>query len=323
MGAKTGIEWTDSTWNPFMGCSRVSEGCRHCYAERFARRLESKPNYAGLTQIVNGAAVWSGDLKEGSGDTWDAPFHWKKPRNIFVNSMSDLFHPKARLAGWISRVLAVVALAPRHRFQVLTKRPELMLEFFQQFYSAEEWAESLSTLRDEDDIPLFGENAECAIANAINGVLGDGHNVGWPMRNLWLGVSDEGNQHQRLDLLQQTPAAKRFVSFEPLIFDLGKVNLEHIDWVICGGESGPGARPMHTDWARSLRDQCVAAGVPFFFKQWGEWCDWDQLPEDTAQRLDANGETPTEGLLRVGKKAAEALLDGREWKEFPKTAASC
>ena len=296
MGSKTKIEWTDATWNPFIGCSRVSEGCRHCYAERIAGRL--------------------------------VPLHWRKPRRVFVNSMSDLFHENAP-DEWIDQAFAVMALCPQHTFQALTKRPKRMLD----------WVRKNSTggrifhLASQIDPKKYG---------AVSG--------SWPLPNVWLGVSVEHQEaaDARIPLLLQTPAAVRFISAEPL---LGRVDLhlpdqeayplkmrpvaiQRIHWVICGGESGPGARPMHPDWARSLRDQCRAANVPFFFKQWGEWLpegievgwkDVGRPPRNAEHLWIAEDGTQHTGLIgsndvrtwRVGKKAAGALLDGREWRQFP------
>ena len=387
MGAKTGIEWTDSTWNPFIGCSRVSEGCRHCYAERLAGRFSAKTDgvYAGTTKAVNGLQVWTGKINRAPEETLLKPLHWrplvegcrgleksgvlhdprlvcrdcvKRPRRIFVNSMSDLFHENVP-DTWIDQIFAVMALCPQHVFQVLTKRPERMLAYLQRFATGAEWASHLSELVDEDDIPLFGEDVECGIANTINGVLADGYNVGWPMKNVWLGVSVENQAaaFERVPLLLRTPAAMRFISAEPLLGPIklpyGSLNVgpgsslqrdqqgwceNGLDWVICGGESGPGARPMHPDWARSLRDQCVAAGVPFFFKQWGEYSPKNRredLPAHPTMVCEAKGDVllTIEGKIetldscggvgdhavmeRIGKKAAGALLDGREWKQFP------
>ena len=263
MGDHTGIEWTDATWNPIRGCSRVSEGCRHCYAERVAARF-SGPGlpYEGLAVMRDGEPRWTGKTQM----IWkhlEDPLRWRRPRRIFVNSMSDLFHEDLA-PDWIGRIFAIMAAAPQHTFQILTKRPRRMHGF------------------------VAGPSSDPKAAN-----------IGWPLPNVWLGVSAENQAtaDERIPLLLETPAAVRFVSAEPL---LGAIDLDvhgpELDWLIVGGESGPGARPMQPEWARSLRDQCVDAGVAFFFKQWGEH---DELG------------------LRVGKKRAGRLLDGREWNEFP------
>ena len=332
MGSKTKIEWTGATWNPFMGCSRVSEGCRHCYAERIAGRfggyLAKSSIYGELTQIVNGHPVWSGVVKQASAETRLAPLHWRKPRRVFVNSMSDLFHENAP-DEWIDQAFAVMALCPQHTFQALTKRSKRMLD----------WVRKNST---GGRIFHLASQIDPKKYRAVSG--------SWPLPNVWLGVSVEHQEaaDARIPLLLQTPAAVRFVSAEPL---LGRVDLhlpdqeayplkmrpvaiQRIHWVICGGESGPGARPMHPDWARSLRDQCRAANVPFFFKQWGEWLpegievgwkDVGRPPRNVEHLWIAEDGTQHTGLIgsndvrtwRVGKKAAGALLDGREWRQFP------
>jgi len=234
MAIGSDIEWTESTWNPVTGCTKVSPGCAHCYAERMARRLQmmGQPNYR------NGFAVTTHE------HVLPLPLGWKSPQMIFVNSMSDMLHPDVPLA-FIRRVFDVMRQARWHTFQVLTKR-------------ADRLADLAGTLE-------------------------------WPP-NVWMGVSVEDAEFRwRMDLLRQVPAAVRFVSFEPLLGPVGELNLEGIDWVIVGGESGPGARPMLPSWVINVRDQCVRAGVPFFFKQWGG----------------------------VRKKAAGRQLDGRIWNEWP------
>lgn len=344
---KTKIEWTDATWNPIRGCSRVSEGCRNCYAEKVAYRFRGPGQpYEGLATKVNGHAAWTGEVRFIEKHLLD-PLRWKEPRRIFVNSMSDLFHENVP-DEWIDRIFAVMALCPQHQFQVLTKRPARMSEYLGR--ACGRIADLVMKMRaDRGDRGCVGP-----LPNLPPGA------TWWPLANVWLGVSVENQAaaDERIPLLLETPAAVRFISAEPL---LGPVNLNRIevmegevdrsdpenpivsgycidamsgeafddeygslstapdgevplergiDWVIVGGESGPGARPMHPDWARSLRDQCQAAGVPFFFKQWGEWGpNWLN---------DENGKVPdSEWMDRMGKKAAGALLDGREWREFP------
>jgi protein gp37 len=344
MGAKTEISWTDSTWNPLRGCSRVSEGCRNCYAEKMAARFSGigQP-YEGLAEMVGCKAHWTGKvdlvkkhlldpLKWGMAENEDVQEFLTlgvgsglvgamayRPRRIFVNSMSDLFHENVS-DEMRDRIIAVMALCPQHVFQVLTKRPERMLAYF--------------------------SNREAAIrvlkakSNIWQGRHQRDESLGLPrmtpdymLPNLWLGVSveNQASADERIPLLLQTPAAVRFVSCEPL---LGPVDLRDglglmgamgdLDWVIAGGESGPGARPMHPDWARGLRDQCAAAGVPFFFKQWGEFTS-EQCP-GVEVRLDSlnPGQCVTSGIkghhtlyTRVGKKAAGCLLDGVAHNAFP------
>jgi protein gp37 len=245
----TAIEWTEETWNPTTGCDRISEGCDHCYIERTipfrreGRRFDEKGRM--------GVRLHPERL--------DKPLHWRKPRRVFVNSLSDLFH--ADVPDWfVIRVLRVMEEADRHTFQILTKRPQRM-------------AALLSRLHDEWD-----EN-----------------DAGWfPAPNVWLGTSIESNKYAwRARHLYETPAAVRFLSLEPLLGPLPSLDLMGIDWVIVGGESGPGARPMDPEWARDIRDRCDEVGIPFFFKQWG-------------------GRTP---------KAGGRELDGRTWDEMPLPAS--
>ncbi|UCE99100.1 MAG: phage Gp37/Gp68 family protein, partial [Planctomycetota bacterium] len=208
------IEWTESTWNPVTGCTKISVGCRNCYAERMALRLKAagSPNYAsGFCVTLHPHAL-------------KIPLHWKQPRTIFVNSMSDLFHKNVPL-DFISKIFDVMSQASHHRFQVLTKRSCRLQQL-----------------------------SSC---------------LPWP-QNVWMGVTVENADCLfRIDHLMQTPAEIKFVSFEPLLGPIPDINLEGIDWVIVGGESGPYARPMKPDWVIDIRDQCLAADIPFFFKQWG------------------------------------------------------
>lgn len=285
MGDKSGIEWTDATWNPVVGCSLVSPGCTHCYAMRMAARLEAmgQKKYAGTTKKIDGKVFWTGKINLDY-DALTIPLRWKKPRRIFVNSMSDLFHGEIEYA-FIDKVFGVMALCKRHIFQVLTKRPDEAWRYMQ--YSA----------RREQIIRIGAQMVEDA-----DDVYDSLFNEDWPLKNIMLGTSVENKRDgiPRIEALRDTPAAVRFLSIEPLLEDLGRLDLRDIHWVIVGGESGPGARPMHPNWARSIRDQCQAAGVPFFFKQWGKYnCDTD----------------------RVGNETHGRLLDGREWNEFPKVGA--
>lgn len=324
----TKIEWTDATWSPVSGCSKVSPGCAHCYAERVSHRFGFTsqpwtPEHAAENVVLHP-------------DRLDQPLRWRKPRRIFVNSMSDLFHD-AVPDEFIDRVFATMAICgaqrhtcragercthdeepgcwqngggkenPKHTFQILTKRPDRMRAYLT---SADRWSRIQEVGNDPEWSVGWDDPYELI------------QSMGWPLPNVWLGVSAE-NQHfadERIPLLLETPAAVRFVSAEPL---LGPVNLTNItadteggpeqwnvldkaeaaealvpyapntsvDWVICGGESGPNARPMQLDWARSLRDQCQEAGVPYFLKQMGG--------------------------ARPGGKAE---LDGVEWKQFPEVS---
>ena len=237
MADGSNIEWTEATWNPVTGCTKVSPGCRHCYAERLSYRLQAM----GKEHYRNGFRL---ALHE---DALAIPFAWRSPRLVFVNSMSDLFHEGVPLS-FIQRVFQVMMDCPHHTFQVLTKRPQIAAEH----------------------------------ASQLN----------WP-KNVWLGASIENAKAMvRIRHLCSIPAAIRFLSVEPLLEPIPRLPLTGIHWVIVGGESGPGCRPMEPQWVRAIRDRCIARGVPFFFKQWGG----------------------------VNKKKAGRELDGRFWNELPPRA---
>lgn len=226
MGKRSAIEWTDATWNPVTGCTKVSEGCDHCYAETFAERFRGVPGHPferGFDLVLRRERL-------------QEPHKWKKPRMTFVNSMSDLFH-KDVPDEFIMQVFDNMGAAERHTFQVLTKRPERMRRLLPQYYRA--------------------------IGNTFTA-------FGGPHKNVWLGVSVESADYAwRADMLREAPAAVRFLSLEPLLGHIPAVILRDMDWVIVGGESGHGARPMDPQWVRDIRDDCEAMSIPFFFKQWG------------------------------------------------------
>ncbi len=312
---KTAIEWTDATWNPVTGCTKVSPGCDHCYAETFAERWRGTPGHP----YANGFDL---TLRP---ERLDQPMRWKRPRRIFVNSMSDLFHDGIP-DDYIAKVFAVMALSPQHTFQVLTKRHGRM--------------RSLLTN------PDFRTWVALSALEFHDVVL----SAAWPLPNVWLGVSVENQQWAdiRIPALLDTPAAVRWLSCEPL---LGPVSLKahwlrptfpsaSVGWVVVGGESGPGARPMHPAWARYLCVQCTSAGVPFLFKQWGAWVpEYAWLHGDSApaafldalgvfrplvngrpeQAPMARGEAIT--IRRVDKKTAGRRLDGRTWDEYPEVTS--
>lgn len=389
MSDNSAIEWTDATWNPIRGCRKVSSGCANCYAEKVAARFSGKGlPYEGLTD--NGK--WNGTIKVVD-DALLQPLKWTRPRKIFVNSMSDLFHENVS-DETIHRVFAVMALCPQHTFQVLTKRPERMAEYFRKKFDfdaeARDWHMLLSTTiggmlwqRSEAD------DYDRRICHYINTSHEEPHDEddlerfprgfddlprempAWPLSNVWLGVSveNQATADERIPHLLRTPAAVRWLSCEPLLgpvdfdakalhqtvapgffgnplgwFHRGEchkqegIQYPQINWVVVGGESGAKARPMHPDWARSLRDQCQAAGVAYFFKQWGEWAPSAQFEmkdftrkakldvhEVLYCRDDCSGFDPLgEGydakqtmIFRVGKKAAGRVLDGRTWDEMP------
>ncbi|MCP4348677.1 MAG: phage Gp37/Gp68 family protein [Desulfobacterales bacterium] len=299
----TGIEWTDETWSPTVGCSRVSPGCDGCYAEREARRQARNPDYDG---VLDDERRWSGRVNC-LPDRLEKPLHWRKPRRVFVDSMSDLFHPDVP-DEFIHEVWQVMRRCPQHTFQVLTKRPQRMR----------------ALCEDRDATP---EEVDAGYELGIVTGLQYDH----PAPNVWLGVSAENQRYAdlRIPHLLATPAAVRFVSAEPLLgpIDLaetvrrwrdGTPRTAGLDWVIVGGETGPNARPMHPTWARDLRDQCTPACVPYFYKQWGEWLpflDWAQRSDSHACTVREFGDRTV--MARVGKKRAGRLLDGRAWDEYP------
>jgi protein gp37 len=285
---KTGISWTDSTWNPVRGCSRVSEGCRNCYAERVAARFsdEGQP-YHGLADRSRKGSKWTGDVRLIPEHLAD-PLRWKRPRRIFVNSMSDLFHERLTNEQ-IAAVFGVMAAAPQHTFQVLTKRAKRMREWF-------EWLDGQGFSVCMREATEYVCSYPIGPDNRLYSWWRDHHmTVRWPLPNVWLGVSVENQEaaDKRIPDLLRSPAAVRFLSCEPLIgsVDLHKIQIPDctlglgfsslqrhhddrfgqsdtiVDWVIAGCESGPGARECKVEWLRSLRDQCAVAGVPFFLKQ--------------------------------------------------------
>lgn len=311
------IEWTGQTWNPVVGCTIHSAGCKGCYAMKDAYRLMHNPNakvaakFAGTAKLVNGHAVWTGKLNL-SEDALLAPLRRRTPTTYFVNSMSDLFHQQMP-EEWIDRIFAVMALCPQHIFQVLTKRADRMHAYL----IDSTWPRRVSEIVNAWPDSAISHGNEFAGDFALC--------FGNQLPNVWLGVSieDRRTMLERAAYLARTPAAVRFWSAEPLIGDLGETALP-VDWVICGGESGSTARPMHPDWARSLRDQCAAAGVPFFFKQWGEWAPTEARDDNEALSpafRDARGSASclVDGIRmgRIGKKLAGRRLDGVEHEEMP------
>lgn len=362
------IEWTDKTWNPIIGCSPISPGCKECWAKKMAYRLMHMP-YTDYYQFVlddNGEEDPDlfRNIPEWNGQTHfvksalEKPLKRQKPTKYFVCSMGDLFHENVPFE-WVDKVMAIIAQCEQHTFQILTKRPLRMKEY-------------------------FTSNWQCRILNHVKREEGQGFILktvnGGKLPNLWLGVTTENQEqaNKRIPYLLKTPAAVRFVSVEPLLgpidfYDItldsefyhtlkgfGDISLGSrgyviglkLDWVICGGESGPKARPIHPNWVRSLRDQCKDAGVPFFFKQWGEWYTaWFDMPTkkpvfkmfdsflqwqqkhwvnkgDACISIDGTwcrtggdlkrAKYPVAIMQKVGKKKAGCLLDGKEYKEFPK-----
>jgi protein gp37 len=273
MARNSKIEWTDDTWNVVTGCKIVSPGCTDCYAMRLAgTRLRNHPSRKGLTTLTKAGPVWNGKFHFNRGWLLD-PLRWKDPRNIFVCAHGDLFYEEVP-DEVIDQVFAVMSLALQHTLQVLTKRAERMRAYCSDPQTPRRIAALIFKWGKEKDGNLKYETIKKP---------GDGLTLRtWPLPNVWFGVSAERQREadERIPHLLATPAAVRFLSAEPL---LGPIDLSHhfgitpnhgdlrglLNWVIVGGESGPNARPMHPQWARDLRDQCQAAGVPFFFKQWG------------------------------------------------------
>ena len=262
---KTNIEWATDSWQATYGCSVVSPGCSNCYAMKMAGRLEAmgQATYRGLTQHTKAGAVWNGSVRAAGHDALTQPLRWRKPRRIFVDSMADLFAEGVE-DEWIDRAFAVMALCPQHTFQVLTKRPERMREYIaarseEKGQTALVAAFPFTPLRPRDNLNDEVGKTLYAIESVVRR---------WPLPNIWLGTSVEDRARlSRMDDLRATPAAVRFVSAEPLLEDLGTLNLTGIHQVIVGGESGPRRRVVDLAWARSIRDQCQAADVKFFMKQ--------------------------------------------------------
>jgi protein gp37 len=302
------IEWTDATWNPVTGCSKVSPGCKNCYAEKMHRRLMHIAPHKYTESFLGSIEVHQDELKK--------PLQWRKSKKIFVNSMSDLFHKDVALSFIFDVFSNMISLEGNHHtYQILTKRPERMIEFF-------DW------LKDFD-------------AQFYDFYL---HNNA----HIWLGISCENQKtaDERIPLLLNAPAKTRFVSCEPLLADVnllqavGDANPSKIDWLICGGESGSNARPMHPQWAKSLRDQCTIWGIPFFFKQWGEWKplsiydaatgNWsyadgqgqfDRAKESATWKNGSFFQWPGTNYAgrfeRTGKSKSGNLLDGQQYLNFP------
>lgn len=314
MSDRSTIEWTDATWNPVTGCTKVSPGCDNCYAETLAERFRGTPGH----YFEHGFDV---QLRP---DKLTQPLRWKRPRRIFVNSMSDLFH-KDVPDEFICRVFAVMAATRHHTYQILTKRPARMRALM----NSEAFATAALDLSMTDEIKPVR-----------HGELPHGDT--WPLPNVWLGVSveDQKRADLRIPVLLETTAEVLFLSCEPL---LGPVDLRScmtpweqnaIDWVIAGGESGRSARPMHPDWVRSLRDQCQAVGTAFHFKQWGEWAPESHVATARgaagALYIERNGTTRSAArgargeavtVQRNGKHHTGRLLDGRTHDAFPERAA--
>lgn len=352
MSARSPIEWTQDTWNPIAGCSVHSPGCKNCYAmRRVAPRLAANPatpHYAGTVMPSKAGPVFTGVVNLAGDAVLMKPLRWKKPRMIFVNSTSDLFHENVPDA-WIDRIFAVMALAPQHTFQVLTKRAARMREYMTDSRAARRVYSIVC------DMVLEGQAEGVLIAPGIDPSFAPhGRRIfldQWPLPNVWLGVSaeDQTRADERIPHLLATPAAVLFVSAEPLLgpIDFNRFSppigsdldlalrlsekygapprdrhLGGINWVIVGGETGSTDRPTHPAWVRSIRDQCATAKVPFFFKQWGVWFPEDQsgyvwLPSGKSIPAIYPWPDGTSSVF-VGKKRAGRLLDGVEHNGMPR-----
>lgn len=322
----TAIEWTERTWNPTTGCDRTSPGCDHCYALKMAGRLKLMGSARYQT---DGDPATSGP---GFGvavhpDVLQVPLRVKKPTTWFVNSMSDLFHPQVP-DDFIEAVFSVMSIARQHTYQILTKRPQRMARLVPRLW--------------------WDCNGDVHLNRFTADELGTPDDQVAPATtpNVWLGTSVESDRYTfRADHLRATPAAIRFLSLEPLLGPLPSLDLAGIDWVIVGGESGPGARPMHPDWVRDIRDRCAAAGVAFFFKQWGSWMPYEPdgqppfwngqdgisidghyLPADLSEHEPtggwwwpawAAGSDDGDCVWRRGPKGRR-VLDGQLWDEYPR-----
>jgi protein gp37 len=348
------IEWTEDTWNPLIGCYKVSAGCKNCYAIQTAwirmHNHAMKEKYAGTVEkTAAGKLNWTGKVNMHEPSLFK-PLKAKKPTVYFVNSMSDLFHESVPFE-FVRTIFGIMSVCKDHTFQILTKRPERMVAFFK-------WL-------NESDLDMIDDPANYAYDLCIQYGIETGcgsafETESWPLKNVWLGVSveDQKAANERIPYLLQVPAAVRFLSCEPL---LGPVKLNHIDsdaaghpeycqincltgwhtdmarpctdvptihWVIVGGESGPYSRPMNPEWAKSIRDQCEAAKVPFFFKQWGNWKysggnsrkenigDWKGEKRDTIG-MDAGANDGVHVMVNVGKKKAGRELEGKIHNGYP------
>lgn len=341
MATNSKIEWTNATWNPLAGCTQISPGCTHCYAATMAKRLEAmgQEKYAGTAERRGNVDVFTGRINLGSEESIREPLKWKKPRMVFVNSMSDLFH-EAVPDAFIDQCFAVMALCGRHTFQVLTKRPERAAKYLAGL------GKSFARLQAACPVGWTLEFQGIPLAK-------------WPLPNVWIGTSceDQKRADERIPHLLKCPAAVRFLSCEPLLSGIDLVPYlggrsykckcgfhrtesellfrggddwqcadcmqlcevgATVDQVIVGGESGHGARPVHPAWVRSLRDQCVETDTAFFFKQWGEYSPEQLKPVKPTMVSSPTPMDPLGVMYRVGKDLAGRTLDGREWSEFPR-----
>lgn len=317
--ADTAIEWASKVWNPVVGCSLQSPGCTNCYAMRMAWRLQAMApkadgtgnygltHYEGTVQNSRGGPVWTGQVNVAPDDVFLAPLRRKKPTDYFVNSMSDLFHPAVSFEV-IDRAFAVMALAHQHTFKILTKRSDRMRQYFE-------------TLRDRGGICdtmaiVWGVAQDIAVEH---GMLDRYQPTVRVLPNVWLGVSveDQTRANERREDFRATPAAVKFVSYEPALGYVNWAGWAFVDQIISGGESGPKARPSHPQWYRDTRDWCAANGVAYFHKQNGEYASVSEVEGPGKHYQFPDGAT----VRKVGKKLAGRLLDGVEHSGMPEVRA--
>ena len=335
MSAESDIEWTDATWNPTRGCSAISPGCANCYAERVAGRFSGPGRpFDGFIRVGKlGDRRWSGNVDLVHRHLHD-PLSWRDPRKVFVNSMSDLFHEGLDRED-IAAVFGVMARAHRHTFQFLTKRADRMLDWY-------EWIANHQPYADHDHVAMNDPKSRWP----IHTIAGEGYraleemgqhvwsdelvwmpqrqgDLQWPLPNVWAGVSVENRKHgvPRIAKLRQMPAAVRFISFEPLLEDLGVLELAGIHWAIIGCESGPGARACETEWVRDIIAQCHAQGVKVFLKQLKRDDRTDAYGEPfvhaIADALYRDENDPRAPRVKGGGVIARPILDGKQHLEFP------
>lgn len=352
------IGWTGKCWNIIGGCTNESTGCLNCWSRKLVgTRFRENPRYDGLTVVRgDGKPHWTGKISLFE-DRLEEPMHWRKPQLVFVASQADLFHPGVP-EEFIDRAFAIMALCPHHTFQILTKRPQRMREYLSDEHEVQERiATALGKMLDGQWIWNEGKRFRNRIERMIglfygyetesDEDTGEEYDVQsaetvWPLRNVWLGTSTENQEtfDKRAPELLDIAWPVHWLSIEPQVGSIVIPDnyLRELEWIVLGGESGTGARPMHPDWARSVRDQCEATGIPFFFKQTGEWLGWQHQwgpfwksirgdEVDSHAWPDITGEEP-EGWIAdlhddvvyqwVGKKAAGDILDGKRYQQFPR-----
>lgn len=341
------IEWTDKTWNPIIGCSKISEGCQDCYAEKMAARIinmtleKQNETHLNYCEILNDNLKWNGQTVFCQ-NMIEKPLYWKIPRKIFVCSMGDLFHEKVSFE-WIDKIMAIIAMNPHHIFQILTKRPGIALKYFKSRNNdksdiwdyMKDYCYDFIHLWDNNNLPENWMWIKTIDENGFKDseLLWEGE---WPLKNLWMGatIENEKEKHRILDLLK-IPAKIHFISCEPLLSNIDLYPwleqyispsesghndwLKGLDWVIAGCESGPNARPTHPDWVRSIQYQCQMANIPFFFKQWGTNRPFEQTAQLPFYRDVCTGkEFDSHGMNFIDPYTSEmGRFRGHQWLDWP------